>query len=91
MEVDVDRPEQAVRVLKSSPEFDEVALYGKRLHVVAEEVNRYRSLVRQRLTATGITVRGMLIIPPSLEDVFIARIREEEAKKRQDTGRTRDE
>ncbi len=78
LEVEVDRPDQAVRVLKARPEFEEVALYGKRLHVVAPEVTQYQPLINELLTAAGIGVRNMLVIPPSLEDVFIAKIRESE-------------
>ena len=76
LEVEVDKPEQAVRLLKQRPEFDEVALYGKRLHVVADRVQRYQPLIDRILNEAGITVYSMLVIPPSLEDVFIAKIRE---------------
>ncbi len=75
LEVDVDHPDRALRALKGQPEFDEVALYGRRLHVVAEHVGELEPLVRQRLEAAGVQVHAMLVIPPSLEDVFVARIR----------------
>ncbi len=77
LEVSVDRAEQAVRVLAPRPEFDEVALYGKRVHVVAENVAALQPLIHDLLSAAGIHVDAMLVIPPSLEDVFIAKIREE--------------
>lgn len=76
LEVEVDQPERAVRALKGRPEFDEVALYGKRVHVVAEHVLAYEPLVRTLLSEAGITVQSTLVIPPSLEDVFIAKVRE---------------
>ncbi len=76
MEIEVDRPEQAVRVLKGHPEFDEVALYGKRIHVVAEHVADLEPLIRRLLSEAGVDVLSTLIIPPSLEDVFIAKIRQ---------------
>ncbi|NPA91426.1 MAG: hypothetical protein GXO55_08265, partial [Chloroflexi bacterium] len=77
----VDRAEQAVRVLAARPEFDEVALYGKRVHVVAENIAALQPLIHDVLTDAGIHVDTMLVIPPSLEDVFIAKIREEMRKK----------
>ena len=75
MEVDVSHPEQAVRVLKTWDVLEEVALYGKRVHVVAEHVTELEPEIRRRLHEAGITVHSTLVIPPSLEDVFIARIR----------------
>ena len=75
MEVEVDRPERAVRALKGRAEFDEVALYGKRIHVVADNVADLEPLIRRLLTEANIVVHSTLIIPPSLEDVFIAKIR----------------
>ncbi len=76
MEIEVSHPELAVRVLKGWGVFDEVALYGKRVHVVAEEVAQLEEAIRRRLHEAGISVRSALVIPPSLEDVFIARIRD---------------
>lgn len=75
VEVAVDQPDRALQALKGQPEFDEVALYGRRLHVVAENVSELEPLIRRRLEEAGVTVQAMLVIPPSLEDVFVARIR----------------
>ncbi len=82
MELEVSQPEQAVRVLKAWEALEEVALYGKRLHVVAEGVAALEPEIRRRLQAAGIDVHSSLIIPPSLEDVFIARIRADGRKGR---------
>lgn len=77
MELEVDRPEHAVRALKERAEFGEVALYGKRIHIVAENVADLEPFIRRLLADAGIDVRSALVIPPSLEDVFIAKIRQQ--------------
>jgi hypothetical protein len=56
--------------------FDEVALYGSLIHVVAEDVERRRPLISEALGEKGAGVRSMDLIPPSLEDVFISSVRE---------------
>lgn len=72
----VCRPtEVALPSLKALGCFEEVALYGARLHAVAEHVAELVPRVEAALSAAGVTVEQMLVIPPSLEDVFIARIR----------------
>lgn len=67
--------ELALPALKGLNCFEEVALYGARLHAVAEHVAERIPQVEAALAAAGVTVEHMLVIPPSLEDVFIARIR----------------
>jgi hypothetical protein len=56
--------------------FDEIALYGALIHVVAEEVGVFRARIETALQEAGVEIRNMEIIAPSLEDVFIANVRE---------------
>ncbi len=65
----------ALQALKGLGCFDEVALYGARLHAVAQDAAQLVPRVEATLAAAGVAVEHILIIPPSLEDVFIARIR----------------
>jgi len=65
----------ALPVLKGMAGFDEVALYGAAIHVVAERIAERIPAVREALTRAGVSVSEALVIPPSLEDVFISRIR----------------
>lgn len=65
----------ALPVLKRLGLFEEVALYGARIHAVAPNVAEIIPAARDALTAAGIAVGEMTPIPPSLEDVFISRIR----------------
>lgn len=65
----------ALPVLKRLGIFEEVALYGARIHAVAPDVAEHIPRIAAALAAAGVTVGEMTPIPPSLEDVFISRIR----------------
>ncbi len=67
--------ERALPLLKALGVFEEVALYGSRIHAVAAEVTQLVPHAGEALAAAGVSVSQMIVIPPSLEDVFIARIR----------------
>jgi ABC-2 type transport system ATP-binding protein len=75
LEIQCDRPDLALTALRAWGRFDEVALYGARLHAVAPGAAGLIPQVQEGLAAAGIGVRAVTVIPPSLEDVFIARIR----------------
>jgi ABC-2 type transport system ATP-binding protein len=76
MEIDCDKPAEAMEALQHMDLFDEVALYGALIHVVGEDVEGYRGDIRDALTHANVNVRTMDLIPPSLEDVFIANVRQ---------------
>ncbi len=78
LEIDCSAPEVAIGALRASGLFDEVSLYGALLHVVAEGVAAQRPYIAQTLQRQGIAIRSMDVIRPSLEDVFIASVREKE-------------
>ena len=75
LEIDCAQPDKAIRLLRRMELFDEVALYGALIHVVAEEVAGRRAHIEQVLTEGGVQVRTMDVIAPSLEDVFISNVR----------------
>jgi ABC-2 type transport system ATP-binding protein len=72
LEIDCSMPDTAVQTLRADGRFGEVTLYGALVHVVAENVESYRPAIEEALTEAGLKVRGMELIAPSLEDVFIA-------------------
>ncbi len=76
LEVSSDRPDLAVKALRRSGLFREVALYGAQFHVVAEDVVAHKPAIKKVLAEEGLAVRSMALISPSLEDVFIASARE---------------
>ncbi len=76
LEVSCQRPDLAVKVLRRSGQFQEVALYGAQFHVVAEDATACKPAIKKILAGQGLEVRSMALISPSLEDVFIASARE---------------
>lgn len=78
LEIDCSAPDRAIQVLRDLDRFDEVALYGALVHVVAPDVEAERPTIRRSLEGADISIRAMDAIAPSLEDVFISSVRREE-------------
>jgi ABC-2 type transport system ATP-binding protein len=76
LEIDCALPQKAIEVLRSMDESGEVSLYGARIHVVIEDVGAQRARIELALRDAGIEIRSIDVIAPSLEDVFIASVRE---------------
>ncbi|MGH9390303.1 MAG: ATP-binding cassette domain-containing protein, partial [Vicinamibacteria bacterium] len=67
---------RAVESLKGLPEVLDVALFGRALHVIVGDAGGAVELLRERLRADNVGVASINPIPPALEDVFVARVRE---------------
>ena len=80
LEVDCDRPQEAMAVLERVPGVHEVSLFGKVLHVVSEDESELDENIARALSQGGFAVRAIRRITPSLEDVFVSLI---EARDRQ--------
>lgn len=57
----------------------EVALYGSAIHLVVPNAESYVPIVERLLEKEGVKIHSIEAIIPSLEDVFIAKIRQAEA------------
>jgi ABC-2 type transport system ATP-binding protein len=77
LEVLCERPQDAMDGIEKLPGVKEVALFGKGLHVVAEDAGMAISEIRSLLGTTASVEK----IAPSLEDVFVSLI---EARDRAD-------
>jgi len=75
LEIDCTQPDEAIGVLRQVGVFEEVALYGALIHVVAEGVAEHQPRIGRALAEAGVQVRAMDVIAPSLEDVFISNVR----------------
>ena len=75
VEIDCDSPARALEALRKLEHLEEIALYGSLIHVVVQDWETQRAAIEAALNTAQITVNSMLVIPPSLEDVFIARAR----------------
>ena len=80
LEIDCSEPDVALGSLREASVFDEVALYGALIHVVGEDLDSHRPLIERLLHERDVEIRSMDIIAPSLEDVFISSIKEENRK-----------
>ena len=75
LEILCARPQNGVRALREAG-FGEVTLYGKRIHVADAHLAERQEAIREMLQNADAGPRTLRIIPPSLEDVFIANVRD---------------
>jgi len=75
LEIDCSPPEAAITALREMGIFEEVTLYGSLIHVVDENVQAHKPLIEKTLREKGVTIRSLDVVAPSLEDVFISRIK----------------
>jgi ABC-2 type transport system ATP-binding protein len=75
IEIDCDDPRRALETLRAMKDVEEVALYGTLVHVVVPDRATHGRLIEDALAAAHVKINSLLVIPPSLEDVFIARAR----------------
>ncbi len=71
VEIICDQPQLALRALRQFG-LPEVALYGERVHVAGPDLGDRLDDLRLLLQDAGACPQTLKIIPPSLEDVFIA-------------------
>ncbi|HOQ87563.1 MAG TPA: ABC transporter ATP-binding protein [Phycisphaerae bacterium] len=84
LDVLCDRPQDAMSAIEKLPGVKEVALFGKGLHVVAEDGDAAARQIRHALPVAGYGLHRVETITPSLEDVFVSLI---EARDRADADR----
>jgi len=63
---------RAVDVLQSTSGILDAAVFGNALHLVVPKAEEAIPLVRDRLQSSGVTVRSIEKIRPTLEDVFVS-------------------
>jgi ABC-2 type transport system ATP-binding protein len=73
-------PLGSMRVLEQTPGIANVAVFGGGLHVTAAEPEQAIPHIRRALAAADIGIRNLEAILPSMEDVFVTRIEEEERR-----------
>jgi len=74
LEVVCDRPELAMARIERLASVKEAALFGRGLHVVAEDGTRAATDMEDLLAACGHSIERIERITPSLEDVFVSLI-----------------
>lgn len=74
LEIDGDRPNDAMRVIERLAEVKEVALFGKGLHAVAADPAAAERAIKAALAGNGLKWTRIERITPTLEDVFVSLI-----------------
>ncbi len=86
LEIEPSDPIKAVKVLRGLQSshhlpLEDVELYGSLVHVIGTEMEKHQPIIADELKLADIDPGQMSIIEPSLEDVFIASMREFEQTK----------
>ncbi len=74
IEVLCDRPQEAMGHIEAIAGIKHAALFGKGLHVVAEQADQAIPAITETLAARGFSITRSEKIVPSLEDVFVSLI-----------------
>ncbi len=77
LSVRADDPSRAAAALDELPGVHEPALFGRQVHVLADDAERAVRDIPRSLAERGVEVRSVELVQPSLEDVFIALVRRE--------------
>jgi ABC-2 type transport system ATP-binding protein len=80
MNLESSNPLESMRALENIAGIRDVAVFGKGLHVTVEDLARAEKITRETLGEKGISIQRLEPIQPSMEDVFVALIEEEERK-----------
>ncbi len=81
LEVSAPRLSEALELLGEQPWALETSVFGTRIHVVVRDAEEGRSLIAAALEPRGNPPASIERIVPSLEDVFIHHVEEEEARR----------
>jgi ABC-2 type transport system ATP-binding protein len=80
LNLESSEPLETMRALEHVEGVLDVAIFGRGLHLLVDDVEATTARVRQALGAKGIAVESLQGIAPSMEDVFVALIEAEERK-----------
>jgi ABC-2 type transport system ATP-binding protein len=79
IEIDCEQPDTAMRVLRGASgtllRASDLSFYGAQIHAVVPDADSAQAPIRQLLASEHIPVNSIEWIEPSLEDVFISRMR----------------
>jgi ABC-2 type transport system ATP-binding protein len=73
-------PLETMRAVEKLPGVLDVAIFGRGLHVMVDELDVTSARIREALAGKSIAVESLERITPSMEDVFVALIEAEERK-----------
>ena len=71
---------ESLRALEHSQDVIEAAVFGSGLHLTVRDPAAAENAVRAALSERGIEIKRLAVIEPSMEDVFVGMIAQEERK-----------
>jgi ABC-2 type transport system ATP-binding protein len=77
LELATDDGPAAARILPEAPGVIEAAMFGRTVHVVVEDAAAATAALPAFLAAGGVACHGVIVVRPSLEDVFVSLVRRE--------------
>jgi ABC-2 type transport system ATP-binding protein len=77
LEIRASQPRKATALLRAKVTADSVGLFGDRIHVVTREMEKAAAEGRRVLSEAGFEVASVRTIEPTLEDVFVSVMAEE--------------
>jgi ABC-2 type transport system ATP-binding protein len=80
MDLESSDPLESMKALRGEPGILDSAVFGGGLHVAVEDPAAAAPRIREALAARGISIRHLEPVPPSMEDVFVAMIEQEERR-----------
>ncbi|MGC9970109.1 MAG: ATP-binding cassette domain-containing protein [Bryobacteraceae bacterium] len=80
MDLESSDPLESMKALEATPGILDVAVFGGGLHVTVDDPLPAAPRIRQALSSRGIAIRRLEPIQPSMEDVFVAMIEQEERR-----------
>ena len=72
LEIRASEPREAASLLRAGLHAESVGLFGDRVHVLTQDLERTSGEALQLLAAAGITPEAIRPIEPTLEDVFVS-------------------
>ena len=80
LNLETSDPLATMRAVEKVPGVRDVAIFGRGLHVLVDDIDATTARLRQSLAGANIAVETLERIAPSMEDVFVALIEAEERK-----------
>lgn len=87
LEIRVNQPRRVTALLREHFEAGCVGLFGDRIHLVTGRPEKDSEAIGKIINKTGLSCLGIRPIEPSLEDVFISVLTEEQREIRDDPGK----
>jgi ABC-2 type transport system ATP-binding protein len=75
LRVETENAPRAVATLSGVSGIVDASLFGRALRVVVTEATQAAATIRERIEAAGLACRSIEVVPASLEDVFVSRVR----------------